>query len=74
MKAHYTTTETAQELATTVRTISRWLKTGVIAGTKQGIYWRISAAEVERMKAERQANPPPRKVPRFLPNDRKIQL
>lgn len=66
MKAYYTTAETAQELETTARTVSRWLKTGIIAGTKRGIYWQISAAEVERMRAEREKNPPTRKVPRFF--------
>lgn len=50
MKAYYTTTETAQALNTTYRTISRWLKLGIIEGTKQGGSWQISAAEVERMQ------------------------
>lgn len=50
MKTHYTTTEAAQELKISIRTLSRWLKIGIIEGEKKGIYWRIPAAEVERMK------------------------
>lgn len=54
MKQYYTTTETARELNTTVRTVSRWLKDGVIIGTKTGNTWEISTAEVERMRKERE--------------------
>lgn len=54
MKEYYTTTETAQELNTTRRTVSRWLKDGIIIGTKTGANWQIAAAEVERMRNERQ--------------------
>lgn len=54
MKEYYTTTETAQELNTTRRTVSRWLKDGIIIGTKPGANWQIAAAEVERMRNERQ--------------------
>lgn len=52
-KTTYTTAETAEALGTTIRTLSRWLKDGVIEGTKRGKYWHISAAEVERMRQSR---------------------
>ena len=54
MKKYYTTTETAEELNTTIRTVSRWLKTGVIAGMKPGDTWQITAKEIERMRKIRQ--------------------
>lgn len=50
MKQYYTTKETARELNTTIRTISRWLKDGIIAGKKPGDTWQIPAREVERMR------------------------
>lgn len=56
MKEYYTTAETARELNTTMRTVSRWIKTGVIIGTKPGNTWQITAAEVERMRKERATN------------------
>lgn len=51
MKEYYTITETAAELNTTYRTVSRWIKDGVIEGTRPGANWHISAAEVERIKS-----------------------
>lgn len=66
MKEYYTTAETARELDTTIRTVSRWLKTGVITGTKPGDTWQITAAEVERMRNERPKNKPGRKFARKL--------
>ena len=60
MKKYYTTAETARELNTTIRTVSRWLKTGVITGTKPGDTWQITAAEVERMRKERSQGTPRR--------------
>lgn len=53
-KPAYTATEAAAMLDTIPRTISRWLKNGVIEGTKRGRYWYISAAEVERMRKVRE--------------------
>lgn len=59
---YYTTTETARELNTTVRTVSRWLKDGIITGEKTGDTWEITAAEVKRMRKERSKG-----IPRRLP-------
>lgn len=58
MQETYTTTEAAQALNTTLRTLSRWLKEGIIEGTKQGKYWQISAAEIERIKKSRETRHP----------------
>lgn len=53
-KATYTTAEAAETLETTIRTLSRWLKDGIIEGTKRGKYWHIPADEVERMRKSRE--------------------
>lgn len=51
MKEYYTITDTAKELNTTYRTVSRWIKDGVIEGTRPGENWQITAEEVERIKS-----------------------
>lgn len=55
MQTEYTIPEAAATLGTTPRTLSRWLKNGIIEGTKRGKYWQISRAEVERMRKSKEA-------------------
>jgi excisionase family DNA binding protein len=49
--------EVATRLATSDRTVRRWLATGQLAGTRSADGWTVSLAELDRYLATRSASP-----------------
>lgn len=56
----YTTVEAAAELGVQPKTVSRYIKRGLIEAEKRGRDYFITAAELERFKAERRGRGRPR--------------
>lgn len=66
MKKYWTVDELAKELQVTTRTISNYLKSGELKGTKVGGQWRFTLADIRKLTGDASFNNP---FTEFIEND-----
>ncbi len=65
MKNYWTVEELAKELQVTTRTISNYLKSGELTGTKIGGQWRFTLEDIRKLTGEASLNNP---ITEFIEN------